>query len=947
MKQRRIVGTAVWTLAAAMAVTGCDTSKGSRQNPIFSEDAGGNGGNGDTSGGKDGGSGGGGLDDGNGGGGGDGTTGGGNGQIQAIQKNDAFVNCDEAAASENFGFSETSVPVELSDVVVVAPKFDLYTHKTDPAKSLDGYFIMEGGGGPWSGILLAVPRDKAVTLAVGDIVDVSGEAVDYFCMTQVKASAVKKTGTASQMPPATDVDAAELADAIGGEQWEAVLVRVPNGSISEARNNFGEFLLDGALKVDDLYDYSYVAALGNVVSVSGVMHYTFSERKLEPRSDADLVAGGGGGGDDATVGDGGGGGGGSSIYDIQHGAASLDCAQPEGSQTVNPAVTIEGVVASPAFSVSEKLDGYFVSDGKGGPYSGVQVVVPVDLGVTLQIGDAISLTGKWVEYYCATQITASSVTVTDSGVALPAADDVAPDAISNGGDLSEAYEGVYVQVSNVTVTNPDAGFGEWEVDGVLLVDDLFDYAYTPKIGDKLGALRGFVSYGFGNFKLLPSRDEDIELGGGGGGNDGGNLPDGISGGDTIAAIQQASPSVDCTQDGFVNVGDVSLAGVVVTSPKLVVGNNDGWYVADPAGGPYSGVMITIAKDAGANLKPGDELTLTGEWVEYYCNTEIDVDQFEVTASGVATPAPEPVYASDLTGDGAEQWEGVVVLLEGVTVKTAADQYGVFEVQDASGAVQIDDDFKPGYTAVVGQTIDALAGPVRWSFGSFKVTPRSMADFGATGGGEDAGGGTDIGGGGGGTTIEDLQTSAASTTCSKPSASAEIGKVSLEGLTVVSKKGYAGSNLDGWQLMSPPNGPNAGVFLIAKSTLGLALAPGDVVDVQASHKEHYCLTELFADSVTVVTKGAAPSLTPVSATLAQLAAGAEDLEGTLVKVTNVTAEAPDQYGDFAIGQGILVDDTFYGFKSQAGQQIESVTGFLSYSFSAWRILPRDAADVKLP
>ena len=946
MKQRRIVGVTVWALAAAMATTGCTDSKGNRTNPYLVDDAGGGGG-GDSAGG-----GGGGNSDGAGGGGGGGgntdgagRSGGGNGQIQAIQKNDSFVNCDEAAASENFGFSATSVAVEVADVVVVAPKFDLYTHKTDPAKSLDGYFIMEGGGGPWSGILLAVPRDKAVELAVGDIVDVSGEAVDYFCMTQIKASAVKKTGTATQMPPATDVDAAELADAVAGEQWEAVLVRVPNGSISAARNNFGEFILDGALKVDDLYDYSYMAALGGTVSVTGVMHYTFSERKLEPRSDADFGnGGGGGGGADATGGGDGGGAGGSAISEIQQAAPSMTCAQADGIQTVNPAATIDGVVASPRFSVSEKLDGYYVSDGKGGPYSGIQVVVPVDLGLTLSIGDAVTIGGKLVEYYCTTQITAASVDVTASGVALPAADAVAPGDVATGGDLAEAYESVYVQVDNVTVTNPDAGFGQWEVDGVLLVDDVFDYAYTPKIGDKLSHLRGFVTYSFEESKLLPSKDEDIELGGGGGGTtDGGSLPDGFTGGDTIAAIQQSTQSVDCTDDGFVNVADVSLSGVVVTSPKFAAGNKDGWYIADPAGGPYSGVMIAIDSSVGADLKPGDQLDLTGGWLEYYCNTEIDVDQFNVTASGVTLPAPEPVYVTDLVGASAEQWEGVVVQLESLTVKEAADQYGVFKAEDASGTIEVDDDFKHGFSASVGQSVSKLAGVMRWSFGSFKLNPRSMDDIEAGAGGEDAGGG----GGGTGATIADLQTSSASTSCAKPTASAEIGKVTLEGVTVVSPKGYAGSNLDGYQLMTPPNGPNAGLFLIVKTSLGVTLEPGDVIDVTGSHKEYYCLTELFADSVTVVTKGAAPSLQAVSKTLAEIAAGPEELEGSLVTVTNVTAEAPDQYGDFAIGQGVLVDDTFYGYKATAGQQIKSATGFLTYAFSAWRISPRDANDVKLP
>ena len=36
----------------------------------------------------------------------------------------------------------------------------------------------------------------------------------------------------------------------------------------------------------------------------------------------------------------------------------------------------------------------------------------------------------------------------------------------------ESYEGTLVKVENVTVTNGDLGYGEWELDNGLVVDDL-------------------------------------------------------------------------------------------------------------------------------------------------------------------------------------------------------------------------------------------------------------------------------------------------------------------------------------------------------------------------------------------------------------------------------------------------------------------------------------------
>jgi predicted extracellular nuclease len=210
--------------------------------------------------------------------------------------------------------------------------------------------------------------------------------------------------------------------------------------------------------------------------------------------------------------------------------------------------------------------------------------------------------------------------------------------------------------------------------------------------------------------------------------------------------------------------------------------------------------------------------------------------------------------------------------------------------------------------------------------------------------EDTGSGTpDTGSGPTGSTIEDVQTSAASTTCGAPG-NVNAGPVALDGVTVVSGKGYGGSGIDAYVVMDPPNGPNAGVLLVFKSSLGVSLKPGDVVDVVGTHKEYYCLTEVFADSVSVVSSGNV-SLTPISVTTAQLAGGVENLEGSLVTVTNVTATAAnDQYGDFPIGNGVLVDDTFYKHVATASESYTSVTGFVTYAFSAWRIMPRSADDI---
>ena len=954
MSRRWMQRAAVGLLLLAVAAPGCSSSKSGRQNPIYYQDIA----TGDTIGANDGQI------------GPDGTVPtadgvilsdvpvGKPGQIQAIQKNDAFVNCDEAAAQDNFGFSTAAAQVDLTGVVVVSPKFELYTHKTDPAKSLDGYFIMEANGGPWSGILLAVSRTSDTAIEMGDVVDVSGEAVDYYCNTQIKATAVKVTGKVGTLPPATEVSAAELSDPTTAEQWEAVLVKVTNGEVTAGANNYGEWKVDGALVVDDLYPYQYEAAVGNTVSVQGLMYYNFSVFKLEPRFDADIVVGGGNIDQDTVVTDGGGGSG-TTIHDIQSSTSSTTCSTPEGQATIDPAVKLEGViVTSPRFQVTkDKLDGYFIADAEGGEYSGMQLVVPVELGISLDKGDVVDVTGKWVEYYCMSQLSAEKVEKVGTGTP-PTAEVVTAADVATGGDKAEMYEGVYVQIDNAVVTNPDLGYGQWEVDSALMVDDVFDYAYVPTMDDTIAHLRGVITFSYNDSKLLPTSGYDIDLSGTGPGpdvvvTDSGPVGDTGSPGDSsIKAIQSAPESTTCsTPDGFANVADgVKLEGVIVASPSYPVDKNGkltGYFVSDTDGGKYSGLQLVIPVELGVTLSQGDVIDVTGDWVEYYCMTQVTATEVQVISQGAVPPTAAKVSPADVATGGAqaEAYEGVYVQVDNVTVTNPDMGYGEWQVD---GALRVDDFFSFDYVPTMNDQLDELRGIMTYSFAERKLLPTSNYDIilGSGGGGDDTGGGnTDTGVTPPGTSISDLQTSDISLACK--SGSVDGGKVSVEGVTVVSPKGYAGSGLAGYHIMVPPNGPNAGIFLVLQSSLNTPeLKEGDVIDVSGSHKEYYCVSELFADSFQVVTSGASTSLTPVSTTTAALAAGKEELEGTLVRVDNVTAaDVNDQYGDFPIGNGVLVDDTYFKHVATQGEAFVSVTGFLHYGFEAWRILPRSAADLK--
>lgn len=122
--------------------------------------------------------------------------------------------------------------------------------------------------------------------------------------------------------------------------------------------------------------------------------------------------------------------------------------------------------------------GYFIQDGTA-VRSGVYVF---DQTNTPQVGDEISLTGIVDEYYGLTELKdISALTVSSSNNTLP------DPLLLNTADVpNEDYEGMLVTVEGATCTNPDLGFGEWELNdgsGACRVDDLLFYLPLPSISN--------------------------------------------------------------------------------------------------------------------------------------------------------------------------------------------------------------------------------------------------------------------------------------------------------------------------------------------------------------------------------------------------------------------------------------------------------------------------------
>ncbi|MBL7198723.1 MAG: lamin tail domain-containing protein [Anaerolineae bacterium] len=137
-------------------------------------------------------------------------------------------------------------------------------------------------------------------------------------------------------------------------------------------------------------------------------------------------------------------------------------------------------------------------------------------------GDLVEVRGTVGEYYDATQISASGITVLSRGRDLPAPFDLDPPFDNAESSLYfERLEGMYVKMDDAVVVGPTDSYDEsWVVRGdlglervfhtdptgtgvIVGVDDsgLFEIDPEVKVGDRVSGLIGALDYTFGAYKM--------------------------------------------------------------------------------------------------------------------------------------------------------------------------------------------------------------------------------------------------------------------------------------------------------------------------------------------------------------------------------------------------------------------------------------------------------------
>jgi len=155
------------------------------------------------------------------------------------------------------------------------------------------------------------------------------------------------------------------------------------------------------------------------------------------------------------------------------------------------------------------------------PFSGIFVFTGGSMAA-VEVGNKVTVSGTYEEYFGLSEITGADVTVDDPGEVLPFAPiEVAdPSTIATGGAKAEECESMLLSIADVVITKQNADmqdYDEFEVTGALRTDDTIYDAVTDQglnnacpVGSQFTELVGVLGFAFSNSKLWPRFKADIK-----------------------------------------------------------------------------------------------------------------------------------------------------------------------------------------------------------------------------------------------------------------------------------------------------------------------------------------------------------------------------------------------------------------------------------------------------
>lgn len=406
------------------------------------------------------------------------------------------------------------------------------------------------------------------------------------------------------------------------------------------------------------------------------------------------------------------------------------------SQMLGEVVTIEGIVTFESYALGGSK--YYVQDANA-PWSGIMMY---DRDHPVVEGDRVQVTGTVSEYKGLTQISdVTDVKVIEEGVFGIEPAVVTTGEIATGGASAEMYESCLVQVQNVDIVDANASnYGEWTVDdgsGVLQIDDSAPYYFDPELYVGCVSITGVLTFQHGASEIEPRLAYDIV---------GGERANGLakaSDGHLYTRMQRfqqvrysdlMKAGVDAQSDTSYMRGDTLKAKGIVTMPTGLSYAGEGikFIFAEPEGGPWSAVL-SYNPDSTAYpvLFEGDEVEMSG-WIDEYNTAVANMTELWITSPinilsiGNELPPVDTVATGDLRWPTtAEQWGNVIVAVKNGVITNNNLQYELFEVDDGTGGVLVDDDsdslgtyYETHTLPPVGSNAKSISGWLYHHFGSY-------------------------------------------------------------------------------------------------------------------------------------------------------------------------------------------------------------------------------------
>lgn len=383
----------------------------------------------------------------------------------------------------------------------------------------------------------------------------------------------------------------------------------------------------------------------------------------------------------------------------------------KGNVDVNALVTLEGVVVT-AVSIGDQGVDFWAQDAGGGAQSGIYFfdrdgLTPADIAV----GDVVTVSGEYTEFYDLSEITVSEIEVTGTGAVTA---DLVALAELQAGSNAEVWEGCLVEIDgeSLEVAASANQYGEFPVtDGSASVnvdDELYDATEGLGAGAPVNYIAGVWHYAFEEYKLLLRGADDIET--------------------EVAPV--TSTTITDIQTGAVEEeGNVTIENVIVTAVR-----SNAFWVQDAGGGPNSGIYVVAlgGTELPEGLAVGDKVNVTGAYKEFYELSEIALQAATIVDSGNTVTVNDVDIADLQSGTTAEQWESCLINLTGgpFTVSAAANEFKEFPVTAGSNTLKVDDYLYDASANGVANsdTLTTLRGVLNYHFDEWKILPRDAADI---------------------------------------------------------------------------------------------------------------------------------------------------------------------------------------------------------------------------